>query len=82
MQCLVYQYSNHVFLKKFIIYTRTYSSFTMETILATAFGRVINIQKGESDSLAEAAAGLFETTHESSKTSADHVAMITSESNI
>ena len=28
---------------------RVYSNFTLETILATAFGRIIDIQKGESD---------------------------------
>ena len=28
---------------------RVYSNFTLETILATAFGRRINLQRGESD---------------------------------
>jgi hypothetical protein len=28
---------------------RVYSNFTLETILATAFGRRINLQKGDSD---------------------------------
>ena len=32
----------------------------METILATAFGRIIGIQKGESDQLTEAAAAVFD----------------------
>ena len=31
----------------------------METILATAFGRVINLQRGEGDKLTEAAGVLF-----------------------
>ena len=31
----------------------------METILATAFGRRVNVLKGEGDELTEAAAGLF-----------------------
>ena len=31
-----------------------YGSFTMETILATAFGRQVNIQRGESDELSKA----------------------------
>ena len=31
----------------------------METILATAFGRQVNVLKGEDDELAEAASGLF-----------------------
>ena len=31
----------------------------MEAILATAFGRQVNVLKGEGDELTEAAAGLF-----------------------
>ena len=38
---------------------RTYGSFTMETILATAFGRVMDIQRGESDELTSAVDSLF-----------------------
>lgn len=38
---------------------RIYGQFTMETILATAFGRVVNIQRGEADKLADAANVLF-----------------------
>ena len=38
---------------------RTYGSFTMETILATAFGRVIDIQRGESDELTRAVDSIF-----------------------
>ena len=34
----------------------------METILAIAFGRVINLQKGESDELTSAAQGVFRST--------------------
>ena len=30
-----------------------FSSFTMETILATAFGRHVNLQRGESDELSK-----------------------------
>ena len=33
---------------------RVYGSFTMETILATAFGRRVNVQRGESDELSKA----------------------------
>lgn len=33
---------------------RVYGSFTLEAILATAFGRQVNIQKGESDEFSEA----------------------------
>ena len=63
-----------------LLHTRVYSSFTMETILATAFGRVINFQKGESDSLFEAVSGLFELLNESSETSASNFIMILSKS--
>ena len=34
---------------------RVYGSFTMETLIATAFGRYVNIQRGEADQLTEAA---------------------------
>ena len=39
-----------------VLYTtyRVFGSFTMETILATAFGRQMNLQRGESDELSEA----------------------------
>ena len=33
---------------------RVYSRFTLETIVATAFGRQINIQRGESDEFSRA----------------------------
>ena len=33
---------------------RVYSSFTLETIIATAFGRQVNIQRGESDEFIKA----------------------------
>ena len=32
---------------------RVFSSFTMETILATAFGRQVELQRGESDQLSQ-----------------------------
>ena len=32
---------------------RVFSSFTMETILATAFGRRVELQRGESDQLSK-----------------------------
>ena len=53
----------------------------METIIATAFGRIINLQKEKSDSLAEAASGIFDSAHEKEKTSLAYVMMILSESN-
>ena len=38
---------------------KIFSLFTMETIMATAFGRVIDVQRGEADSMTEAAGTLF-----------------------
>ncbi len=45
----------------------------METILATAFGRVINVQQGESSQLTEAAAEIFAGGHEGKPTSQKHL---------
>ena len=42
-----------------IVVDRIFCQFTMETILSTAFGRQVNVLKGEGDELTEAAAGLF-----------------------
>ena len=42
-----------------IVVDRIFGQFTMETILVTAFGRQVNVLKGEGDELIEAAAGLF-----------------------
>jgi len=50
-----------------------YSSFTMETILATAFGRVIDIQRGEGDQLTNACAAAFSILHEGTKRSPEHM---------
>ena len=57
---------------------RKYGDFTMETILATAFGRKIDIQRGESDKLTEAAATIFSDTHEQKKSSAVFILVILS----
>ena len=38
---------------------RIFGSFTMETILAIAFGRVVDLQRGEADELTLAAQGIF-----------------------
>ena len=48
---------------------RVYSAFTMETILATVFGRAIDIQRNQSDQLAEAAAAMFEGIQEGANSS-------------
>ena len=50
----------------------------METILATAFGRVVNIQKGESDELTKAVHDQFRQMEEGNATSTDPVVLVTS----
>ena len=39
----------------------TYGAFTLESILAAAFGRVINVQRGEADEVVKAAKGIFDS---------------------
>ena len=50
----------------------------METILATAFGRVVEIQKGKSDVLADCAASFFTGWQELQNTSPHYAMMILS----
>ena len=38
---------------------RVFTSFTLETILSTAFGRQVDIQRGESDELSKSIDKLF-----------------------
>ena len=45
----------------------------METILATAFGRVIDIQRGEGDQLTNACAAAFSILHEGTKRSPERM---------
>ena len=52
-----------------LLLPRAYGAFTMETILATAFGRIVNIQRGESDELTKAANDLFRRAEEGNLTS-------------
>ena len=54
----------------------------METIFATAFGRNISLQKGESDCVAEAASGVFADAQEMKNTSPDIVILIISANNV
>ena len=50
----------------------------METLLATAFGRAIDIQRGQSDELTKAAATLFKSLHEGENTSFMYMQMLLS----
>ena len=46
-----------------------YGAFTMETIFATSFGRIMDIQKGQSNELTKAAEIILSTDHEQNKNS-------------
>ena len=50
----------------------------METILATAFGRKLDVIGGEADELTKVAQGFFDQTEEGSSTSRDRLIMLTS----
>ena len=50
----------------------------METILAIAFGRVIDLQRGESDQLTEAASAIFRGAQEGSSQGLAVITMILS----
>jgi len=55
---------------------RTYGSFTMETIVATAFGRVIDIQRGEGDQLTQACAAIFSAFQEGTSVSLESMVLV------
>ena len=57
---------------------RLYGLFTMETILATAFGRVINLQRGEANQLTQAAAAVFGGVQEDQGLPLDAITVILS----
>jgi len=48
----------------------------METILAVAFGRVIDLQHGEADQLTDACAAIFSTLQEGSTLSGDLITVL------
>lgn len=55
-----------------------YGQFTMEIILATAFGRVVNIQRGEGDQLTAAARVIFAGAQEGGSSSAAYITLLLS----
>ena len=59
---------------------RMYRLFAMETILATAFGREVNIQRGESDGLTKTAYTISNLMTEGQLTSREILHLIFSES--
>ena len=56
--------------KLFQIVCRLYCPFTLETVLATAFGRIVDLQRGESDEFVRAAREFFRSDFETSSISA------------
>ena len=58
---------------------RLYNQFTMETILVTAFGRVVNVQRGEGDQLTEAANIIFAGAQEGGGSTAAYMSLFMSE---
>ena len=61
----------HHFLTLLLYICRVYGLFTLETLIATAFGRYVDLQRGEADQLTEAAAEFFRATLEESSFSPD-----------
>ena len=51
----------------------------METILAVAFGRVIDLQHGEADQLTDACAAMFSIVREGSSLSEQFIVFLSSE---
>ena len=70
----------HFFFFLVLMLIRVYGNFSMEVILATAFGRIINLQKGESDSLTEAASHFFASEDDTNNLGHEHILTILSES--
>ena len=48
----------------------------METIVATAFGRVIDIQRGEGDQLTQACAAIFSAFQEGTSVSLESMVLV------
>ena len=57
---------------------RLFGNLTMEIIIASAFGRIIDIQRGESDELVEAAKAIFSGTSEGQQLSIERLVFVTS----
>jgi thromboxane-A synthase len=50
---------------------RVYGAFTMETLIATAFGRYVNIQRGEADQITQGANSIFRAAEDGSPNAPD-----------
>ncbi len=70
---------NHVALmyrRIMLLDCRLYGSFTMENTLAMALGRVIEVQKGQSNQLTKAASAIFTATQENRISSMSFLIML------
>ena len=61
-----------------ILPCRIFGGFTMESILSTAFGRVIDVQKGNSNVMTEAAVVVFNASQENRIASRENLTMLIS----
>ena len=50
---------------------RVYGAFTMETLIATAFGQYSNVQRGEADGITDGASAFFRSSADGSAISSD-----------
>lgn len=64
--------------EKSVDISKLFSNFSMETVIAAAFGRVVEIQRGESDNLVDAARHMFTVTSEGSLLSAERLNLLLS----
>ena len=70
---------SHILSKIILCHIRLYRLFAMEVILATAFGRAIDIQRGESDDLTETAYTISQAMGEGQLTSREMLFLIFSQ---
>ena len=71
-------FSEYVDTDKSIDVALAFGNLSLETIIAAAFGRAINIQRGESDDLLTTAKGLLSPAREGSELSAERVNVVLS----
>ena len=64
------------------LHDRLFNSFTLEAILAAAFGRSIDIQRGEADDLTKSVKSLFTAFQEGQEMSLDMIFMLYSMSQL
>ena len=70
--------AEHANTDKSIDFFDTFGKLTMETVVAAAFGRIIDVQRGESDELVNAAKEIFAVTSEGRELSAERINVLLS----